>query len=258
MAVADPAAGTDWFWPSFFIGLAALAGLGVWAVLRVIREVRATGTAMVQAAGDSAVRVADSLADALRTGFNVDPAVRVNGMVRSDGTFAERELVTVRQALTCERTWSQRRFGSTKEMTLSARFTVRAGFDLGRPIRVDVGPDGRWAEVSWPAARILSVQIDEFAPAQEESGWWNRITPEDRAGVQRELQRAAEEAAASAGLLERAESELRQLLEEQLRPTGSTLQLTFGAVEEPGSRGSTGGRMRADAGDGGGREWVRG
>lgn len=232
-AVADPVAGGGWFWPSLVLALLGMTGLGVWAVLRILRDVRNTGTALVNAAGDAATRTANGIAAALRSAFQVDPVVRVHGEVKAQGTFAARELVTCHQVLVCRKEWSQQRFGSTKTISMAARFSVKAGFDLRRPVRLDVDDDGTMARVQWPEARVLSVHIEEFLPAQEESGWWNRITPEDRASLQAELQRMAEDEARAAGLLSRAEDELRRLVHEQIRPPGAALALSFGGNELP-------------------------
>jgi hypothetical protein len=133
----------------------------------------------------------------------------------------------VRQVLTRTHGWSNTQLWSTKKVTLTATFSVRAGFDLSRPIEIDLSRDGARAEVRWPAPRVLSVQIEHLAPATEEAGWWNRITPADRAAVQLEMQRLVERDAAESGLLARAEAELRQLLYEQTRPAGSGLHLHF-------------------------------
>lgn len=215
------------FWPSLVLGLLAAGGLAAWFILRALREAGRAGTELMNGAGDVAIRVADGLAARLRSAWDVDPRVRIAGVTHSLGTVAARELVTVRQTLTRTHAWTNTRFWSTKRLSLTATFTVRAGFDLSRPIEIEVGADGAATEVRWPAPRILSVHIEHLEPAREETGWWNRITAEDRAAVQQEMQRFVERDAAEGGLLARAEAELRQWLQEQARPTGTSLRLDF-------------------------------
>lgn len=223
--------GSAWVVPVLVAGALGMATLVVWAVRRILRDMRDAGVALVRATGESGERLAERLAAIVRDRFHVEPTIRINGRVVSEGTFAARELVTRKQVLTCRREKSHQWLGSTKQITMEATFTVKAGFDLGRPIRIEVGPDGQRAEVEWPEARILSVEAEGFVPAEESSGWWNRITPEDRAELQAELKRAAAAEARAGGLLREAETELRQLLSNQLGEDGARLAVHFGSVE---------------------------
>lgn len=227
IAEGVPTGGGEWFWPSLALGGLGLAALAVWAVLRLVREVGRAGTAMTHAAGDSAVRVAESLALAFRSHLNLDPRVRVDGVTLEEGQVPARELVMAKQVLTRTHQWTHTRLWSTKKVALTATFRISAGFDFTQPIEIRVERDGEVADVEWPAPRILSVQIEALQPADEEAGWWNRITPEDRAAVQTEMQQFVERDAAESGLLARAEAELRQLLQEQTRPAGSHLRVHF-------------------------------
>lgn len=227
LADATALAGTGSFWPWLVAGGVALAALGTWAVLRLLREMGRTSTALVHAAGDSAVRVAEQLAAAFRASLDLDPRIRIDGVTLAEGVVPARELVMVKQVLTRTHDWSNTRLWSTKRVSLTATFTVRAGFELSRPVEIDVGAGGDSARVRWPAPRLLSIQLEDLQPATEEAGWWNRITPEDRAAVQLEMQHHVEQDAVDSGLLARAEVELRQFLHEQTRPTGSRIQLEF-------------------------------
>ncbi len=234
--------GTPWLWPSLVAGMLGMAALAIWAVRRMLWDMRDGGVALVHAAGDSGARLAERLAAIVREQFHVQPMVRVDGRVTSEGTYAARELVTRKQVLTCRREMSHQWLGSTKQIAMEARFTVKAGFDLGRPIRIEVGPDGKQAAVAWPEARIVSVEVEEFVPAAETSGWWNRITPEDRVAMQSELKRLAAEEARAKGLLQEAEAELRQLLVGRLGEDAARLALTFGDEADalPGTGTGTG------------------
>lgn len=222
MALLSPA--DPWFYPAAGLAALVVAGLGVWAIGRIVRDAGRAGVAVVHATGDAATRVAEGLARVLRDSFNLQPRVTIAGQTKIEGPQTARELVLLKQTLERSHEWSNQRFWSTKRLAMSARFTVSVGYDLTQPIAIDVARDGSSAKVSLPAARILAVQLDSLSPAEEESGWWNRVTPADRASVQQEMQRLVEADARESGLLAQADAEFRRVLAAEMGQLGGTLE----------------------------------
>ena len=97
---------------------------------------------------------------------------------------------------------------------------------IGTPIQVDVDSTSRAATAHFPSPKVLAVQVDAVQPATEESGWWNRIRPEDRIQVQAEVQESALRDVLQAGLLGEAQVEIRALLQRTLSSKPSAGQLT--------------------------------
>ncbi len=215
---ADP-----WFYPAVAAVAVAVVGLGLWAVWRIVHDAGRAGVAVVKASGDAATQVAEGLARVMRDTFNLQPRVTVAGKTKIEGPQVARELVVVKQTLERSHEWSSQRFWSTKKLAMSARFTVSVGFDLNQPIDIDVERDGRAAHVSLPPPKILAVQMDALNPAREEGGWWNRITPADRALVQQEMQQLVELDARESGLLAQAETELRRVLSSEMQRHGGKI-----------------------------------
>lgn len=216
---ADP-----WFYPAVIAAVVGVAGLALWAVVRILRETGRAGVAVVRASGEAATRVAEGLSRVLRETFNLQPRVTIAGESAIEGPQIARELVLVKQTLERSHAWTSQRLWSTKRIAMNARFTVSVGYDLTRPIDIDVGRDGRRARVSLPSASILSVQMDSMSPSREEEGWWNRITPADRALVHQEMQGLVEQDARDSGLLALADEELKRVLSSEMQRQGGELE----------------------------------
>lgn len=221
----SPAA--PWFYPALGLVALVVAGLGLWAIWRIVHDAGRAGVAVVKASGEAATRVAEGLARVMRDTFNLQPRVTIAGETKIEGPQVARELVVVKQSLERSHEWSSQRLWSTKRLAMSARFTVSVGFDLAQPIDIEVGREGRTARVTVPQPKILAVQIDALNPAREEDGWWNRITPADRALVQQEMQRLVEQDAREGGLLAQAEAELRRVLTGEMQRHGGEIEFQF-------------------------------
>ena len=224
--------------PAMLTVLLAAVGLGLWAVWRIVNEAGRAGAAVAKASGDAAGAVAEGLARVLRDSFNLQPHVTVAGETRIEAPRSARELVLIKQTMERRHRWTHQRLWSTKRLDVGALFTVSVGFDLGQAIDIEVNRGGRQARATLPRPRILSVHLDTLHPARELDGWWNRITPEDRAQVHAHLQRLVEDDARAAGLLEMAEQELRNVLSAEMHRQGG--QIEFRSIADPASGSPTG------------------
>ncbi|MBN8247562.1 MAG: DUF4230 domain-containing protein [Verrucomicrobia bacterium] len=223
-----PSPNDPWFFPAMVAVVVVVLGLVFWAVWRIVREAGQAGVAVVRASGDAATQVAEGLARVLRDTFNLQPRVTVAGETRIEAPRSTRELVLVKQSLERRHAWANQRLWSTKRMDVSAQFTVSVGFDLSQPLDIEVDRTGRRARVTLPRPRILSVHLDTIHPARENDGWWNRITPQDRAMVHQELQQMVEQDARESGLLEMADAELRRVLSAEMQRQGGEIEFQTG------------------------------
>ena len=69
---------------------------------------------------------------------------------------------------------------------------------------------------TFPKPEILSVELIDYQPLSEESGWFNSITPEDRAQLLRDLRDQMRIKAEQSGVLDMVESTLRTRLKDLL------------------------------------------
>ena len=117
----------------------------------------------------------------------------------------------------------------TKEPTAYLFYSgvVSAGFDVcDGPSLIDVSHAKREVRVRLPPPRILSVDVLRFETINEESGFLNAISPNDRNRWFTEARASLEKAADAAGALQRAQAHARDLFAGFVEPRGYSLQLT--------------------------------
>lgn len=98
----------------------------------------------------------------------------------------------------------------TKKLIVRGHYQVKGGYRLkpGVSLRMDRGTP----IAKFPKPEILSVELIDFDVLSEESGWLNKVSPEDRAQILRELRSQMRDEAARSGMLETVESTLRTRL----------------------------------------------
>ena len=104
--------------------------------------------------------------------------------------------------------------GGKKRLIVRGEYRVTAGYKLDPGVSLRMG--GNVPVARFPEAQILSVELIDYQPLSEESGWWNGITPEDRAQVLRELRQQMKIEAQKSGVLDIVESTLRTRLKDLL------------------------------------------
>jgi hypothetical protein len=89
-------------------------------------------------------------------------------------------------------------FMSKKKIVLQGDFRCKVGYDftnqaadLGNPFGLDISDDGKTISVRMPRPSVLSVEMTNYKIVEDENGFWNKITKEDRENAVNELQRGA-------------------------------------------------------------------
>lgn len=113
----------------------------------------------------------------------------------------------------------------TKKLIVRGHYTVKAGYRLtpGVSLRMEKGQP----VAKFPKPEILSVELTDFEVLNEESGWLNKITAEDRAAVLRDLREQMRQEAARSGILETADSTLKTRLRDLLGADSVRLEQEF-------------------------------
>jgi hypothetical protein len=130
------------------------------------------------------------------------------------------ELALVEMKMSATRSFENETFvlkyfsGGTKRLIVRGEYRVTAGYKLNPGVSLRM--DGTTPVARFPEAQILSVELIDYQPLSEESGWWNGITPEDRAQVLRELRQQMKIEAQKSGVLDIVESTLRTRLKDLL------------------------------------------
>lgn len=98
----------------------------------------------------------------------------------------------------------------TKKLVVRGKFRVKAGYRLKNGASLSYEHDRPVAR--FPQSEILSVELLDFDTLTEESGWLNRVQPEDREQIVRELREQMKRDAVASGLPEMVDSTLRTRL----------------------------------------------
>lgn len=144
----------------------------------------------------------------------------VDGRAEIAGTAQIAELGLLEMKMSAVRTFEQEEkwfdlvSKGRKKLTLLGRFRVKAGYKLkpGISLRLENGtPVARF-----PKAEVLSVELIDFVTLDEADGWFNEITPQDRATVLSELRLRMFEEAHRSGMLDAVDATLRTRLADLL------------------------------------------
>jgi hypothetical protein len=119
----------------------------------------------------------------------------------------------------------------TKEPTAFLFYAgiVSAGFDIcDTPAGIVVNHAERQVRITLPPPRILSIDIQRFETINEDSGFLNAISPEDRNRWYGEARSALEHGALAQGALDRAQIHAEELFEAFVARHGYTLVIGSG------------------------------
>lgn len=171
--------------------------------------------------------LASTIAQGVSETFHFTPRVTINETVVIEQTTPIFEIATAARDLSVEYSWSHHWLGSTKSIALRGTFTAKAGFDLQEPFTLDITRYPLKVDANMPEPRILSIQMNSYDILHDESGWWNRISDDDRERAVRELQRVAREKAENSGILAEVRSTVEQRIKEIVGRNGAAVAFTY-------------------------------
>jgi len=209
---------------ALFIGLLIFASLCVKMCLDTLTE---TPARMVEATGEAAARAARGVAGAVQSLFQVQPEVRIDSRVIQTQSAPIAELALVEKDFPLRFTWRHEWLGSAKEIKVTGTFRAKAGFDLEREFLVQTGPNEQVIRVRLPRPEILTIELGDDLEMDGKSGFWNRISDEDRNQVMSDFQREVRVHIQESNLLEEAEKQARERLEALTADTDRKVILEF-------------------------------
>lgn len=196
--------------------------------------------------GKQAVKVIDSLSNAatnqmfgwshaatnfIHGGFNeflratdisaaLEPRILINHQVINEGTWPIAELALRKQSTRRYYTWESKVLGSKSKLELKGNFTAKYGYDLKQSqLVIQIAGTGSTPDkitVSFPNVKLLSVEMRDLEFSQEDEGWWNKISKEDRNQALTAFESEARLAFAKAGREPEIEKEIENTLSDAL------------------------------------------
>jgi hypothetical protein len=176
--------------------------------------------------------LAHATAQGIQEFFNFTPCVKIDQTIVIEQNAPIMEVATVSRQLMVDYTWSHTWLGSTKTIHLIGTFTAKAGFDLKEPFTIEIEKSPLSVKASLPAPKILSITMDSYRIAEDESGWWNRISSADREAGVANLQFVARTQAESSGMLEAARTTAEERIKDIVQRNGATVEFPPAVVKE--------------------------
>jgi Protein of unknown function (DUF4230) len=162
-------------------------------------------------------RMAESLASDFDRALQFTPQISVDSVVVIAANTPVLELVTLQRELLVRHRWSHTWLHSTKNLEVEATFTAKAGFDLKEPFRINIDPRTGYISAELPPPKLLSMGMNDVRVLQDEDGFWNKLTAEDREMAFRALEEKARKKIAKSKLLPearlQAEKQIRELID---------------------------------------------
>ena len=165
-----------------------------------------------RAAAEPAVELAKRIADGISRRLQFRPEVRIDQVTVLERETPVLELATVRREFSHDYEWEHQWLGSTKRLHLRGTFAAKAGYDLNEKFYFEIDSNDLQVELGLPEPRVLGVEMIAYR-AEEEEGYWNKLSAEEREQAVNALLASARAAAAKdAALL----GEARRMLDVQV------------------------------------------
>lgn len=200
-----------------------LAGLSLLVVSLTLCAV-----VFMRMANTEALRTAREAADLVKSVLNVTPRVSITSHVSEQRTAEIMELATVTREFPIEYASEETFLGSTKRLALRGQFTVKAGFDLRESFELAVDSRTGIVRATFPAPRILSIQMNDYIVTRDEDGWWNKLTQKDQENLVKAMNRQARSSAEAGEILQAARDSLEKQLLELASKAGQQWEIRFG------------------------------
>jgi 4-amino-4-deoxy-L-arabinose transferase-like glycosyltransferase len=170
------------------------------------------------------VDLAAATARGIEEVFQFRPRVTINQTVVIEANTPILEVATVSRQLQVDYQWSHTWLGSTKTLRLVGTFTAKAGFDLHEPFDIAIEKSPLRVKATLPPARMLSVTMNSYLAPVDESGWWNKISAQDREQAVAALLSTAHTHAEQSGMLEEVRNTAEQRITEIVQRNGATVE----------------------------------
>jgi hypothetical protein len=206
-----------WGAAAIFLGIVILLGMGVRACLDLPSKI----------ASRTATGVREGVAEVFVDLLHVRPEIREGTRVIWGQTSARSEVIVAAKKIEVGYDWEHRWLGSRKVIRLTQSFELKAGFDLGKPFWVEVGPKEGEATAHLPAPEILAVTPVGKVSYRDEDGWWNKVTNEDRSAAYQSIAVEARKQGEKGSLLVEAKEMTGSRLTDLARAKKIRLQLDY-------------------------------
>lgn len=173
-------------------------------------------------------KVGEALAEAFSRKLGLSPAIVIRDWVVVEEKKPIAELALVSRDTDIEHRIKSVVLHSEAELALRAAFRVKAGFDLREArFTLRLNPDLKQAKMDLPAPRVLSLEMIHYDVITDRSGWWNRISEDEKSLAMRDMQARAKLEAIRAGILGDCRQRMDAELAEVSARTGISITVRY-------------------------------
>lgn len=203
-----------------FLGFKAFQKLGTKAV-EAPKEI-------VEAGGEAVRKNIEAIGSEIRDLLGATPEITINRTIIQEAPTTICELYFFKQATQTREQLISKKLGSSKSLVVSQKFIIKAGFDLNR-LRLDFDEGNQTVHATISDALLIGVEHDgPFEVEKSESGWWNRITDDERDQLINSLPNKARNEVETSALRQLAANGLNEVLTRICERRNMKLTITSG------------------------------
>jgi hypothetical protein len=189
-----------------------------WLIVGTLLALSALGAFYAYRLIPRPAKIGRALSEAFRESLGLSPAIRLHNWVVVEERKPITELALVSRDTDIGHRVESVLLHSKAELDLRAAYRVKAGFDLrSTDFSVLLDPMFKQAWLDVPSPRVLSVEMIRYEVLADRSGWWNRISEDEKALAMRDMQARAKLEAIRAGIL----ADCRQRLDSEMAKISS-------------------------------------
>lgn len=182
--------------------------------------------ALLNSAGSAAQNNLKGITSVFTEAFQLTPKIVQDNRVVLQQSAPLAEFAVLQKEGSYQFTWAHRWMGSEKKIEVQGNYRAKAGFDLGEPFTVTLEKDGA-IHADLPPAKLLSFEKVGDLHFRDASGWFNKVTSEERSQVLNAFEEKAREEMLQSGLLAEAEAQALGRLQDLARRNGQEMVFRF-------------------------------
>ncbi len=203
------------------------------AICLILITLTACVIALLDRGRFEAGRTARGALEAVESILHVTPTVTISSYVARQKTTDIMELATVSKEFPQQYTLEHTFMGSTKRLVLRGDYAVKAGFDLRDRFVVQIDQKTGVIFADFPSPKVLSVEMNRYAVLEDQDGWWNTLTPQDRESAVNAMNATARQSALEMNLLPEARESVTKRLQQWAADNHTKWEVTFRAPAFP-------------------------
>jgi hypothetical protein len=157
----------------------------------------------------------------------MQPEIVINQTVVHQQSSPIAQLALIQKESFQRYTWSHEWMRSTKRIEISGTYVAKAGFDLRERFVVTLLENPGEVRVELPRAKLLSMEQKGNLVFQDESGWFNRLSSEDRESALNQARESARQEILKSGIIQEAEESAVKQLQELASKQGIKIELSL-------------------------------